>query len=394
MKFVIDDYPRYTVDSAREHGVAQSKLYDSYDLVNNRTARTALLSSLDATLYKTVHSALLPDDTFPVAWMLLIEELQSTSIQRFADIKLKIAAYKPSQVSGQSIKVFCTQVKELCNELDKAGQYELATTLHIVESLLEADGGLLYTLPLINTQRKVRAAIVKMGFEDDKQAIKTYLIQEKLTYSKVLEEASREYKNLVNSKAWKPALLAPDVKIPPSGFGANLAAGCQPVGAGTLPVEAFALIQTLNRLVPNGGGSGGAAGRGDGSSKPGLCHNCTLLGLLPMFPNESQFDARDFFTSQTISKARRQRNTRECNFETTFVVVQTAESPLFFQQILNTQKLFHGERAIQSPRVTHVLVTPVHEPFEPITVCLTVQPCAFAGGCQRAGSIRGSVDNI
>ena len=86
MKFIIDDYPRYTVDSAREHGVAQSKLYNSYDLVNNRTARTALLSSLDTKLYKTVRSALLPDNTFPVAWMLLIEELQSTSIQRFADI--------------------------------------------------------------------------------------------------------------------------------------------------------------------------------------------------------------------------------------------------------------------------------------------------------------------
>jgi hypothetical protein len=155
MKFVIDDYSRYTVDSAREHGVAQSKLYNSYDLVNDRTARTALLSSLDATLYKTVHSALLPDNTFPVAWMLLIEELQSTSIQRFADVKLKIAAYKPSQVSGQNIKVFCTKVKELCDELVKFGQYELATTLHIVENLLEADGGLLYTLPLIETQRKV-----------------------------------------------------------------------------------------------------------------------------------------------------------------------------------------------------------------------------------------------
>jgi len=39
-----------------------------------------------------------------------------------------------------------------------------------------------------------------MGFEDDKQATKAYLIQEKLTYSKVLEDASREYKNLVDSK--------------------------------------------------------------------------------------------------------------------------------------------------------------------------------------------------
>jgi len=141
MKFVIDDYPRFTVETARKHGIAQSKHYDSYDLVNKRTASTVLLGSLDATLYKTVHSALLPDNTFHVAWMLLIEELQSTSIQRFADIKLKIAAYKPSQESGQNIKVFCTKVKELCDELNKAGQYELATTLHIVENLLEADGG-------------------------------------------------------------------------------------------------------------------------------------------------------------------------------------------------------------------------------------------------------------
>jgi hypothetical protein len=105
IKFVIDNYPCYTVESAREHGVAQSKLYDSYNLVNNRTACTASLSSLDTTLYKTVHSALIPDNTFPVAcWMLLFEELQLASIQHFTDIKLKIAAYsKPSQESGQNI---------------------------------------------------------------------------------------------------------------------------------------------------------------------------------------------------------------------------------------------------------------------------------------------------
>jgi len=75
-----------------------------------------------------------------------------------------------------------------------------------------------------------------------------------------------------------------------------------------------------------------------------------------MFPNESQFDARAFFASQTSSKTRRQRDTPECNFETTFVVVQTAESPVFFQQGLNTQKLLHGERAIRNPHVTHALV--------------------------------------
>ena len=122
----------------------------------------------------------------------------------------------------------------------------------------------------------------------------------------------------------------------------------------------------------------------------------TLLSLLSMFPNESQFDARDFFTSQTISKARRQRNTRECNFETTFVVVQTAESPISFQQCLNTQKLFHGKGLIRDPHVTHALVTPMHKPLEPIPVCLTgvrhKRACAFAGSCQRANSIRDSVD--
>jgi len=59
----------------------------------------------------------------------------------------------------------------------------------------------------------------------------------------------------------------------------NLAAGCQPVGGGPLSAEALALIQTLNRLVPNGGGSGGAAGRDGSSSKPGLCHNCGKPGL-------------------------------------------------------------------------------------------------------------------
>jgi hypothetical protein len=47
----------------------------------------------------------------------------------------------------------------------------------------------------------------------------------------------------------------------------------------------------------------------------------TLLSLLPMFPNESQFDARSFFASQTSGKTRRQRNAREHDLQTTFVIV-------------------------------------------------------------------------
>ena len=62
-----------------------------------------------------------------------------------------------------------------------------------MENLLKADGGLV--------KRNARFVLPLSRWVSRTTTIKAYLIQEKLTYAKVLEEASRKYKNLVDSKA-------------------------------------------------------------------------------------------------------------------------------------------------------------------------------------------------
>jgi hypothetical protein len=96
MTCVIKDHARYTVASAREASEDCAKMFDKYDASNNEAAIEFILGSLGPELTKSVRDDLEPDDSFAVVWILVIKNVQSTSIETYQDLKNQIRALKPA----------------------------------------------------------------------------------------------------------------------------------------------------------------------------------------------------------------------------------------------------------------------------------------------------------
>jgi hypothetical protein len=113
MTNVIKAHARNTVQSAKLLAEAQVQLYNKYNRTNNMAARTYLLASLSTELSNKVTEKLDDSDSFPVVWLQFLKSIQSTSIERFEDLKAIIKARLPSQYSGvnleQSAAHFCKE---------------------------------------------------------------------------------------------------------------------------------------------------------------------------------------------------------------------------------------------------------------------------------------------
>ena len=140
MTNVVKAHARYTVQSAKLLAEVQVQLYDKYDRTNDMAARTYLLASLSTELSNKVTEKLDDDDSFPVVWLQFLKSIQSTSIERFEDLKATIKARLPSQYSGENLEQLAAHFRKDANELTTAGQYDHNLTLSMLKTFLLAGG--------------------------------------------------------------------------------------------------------------------------------------------------------------------------------------------------------------------------------------------------------------
>ena len=141
MTNVVKAHARYTVQSAKALAEDQVVLYDKYDRTNNMAARTYLLASLTVDLSNKVAEKLDEADSFPGVWLQFLKSIQSTSIERFEDLKATLKARLPSQYPGEHVELLAAHFRKDANELTMAGQYDHNLTLGILKTFLLAGAG-------------------------------------------------------------------------------------------------------------------------------------------------------------------------------------------------------------------------------------------------------------
>ena len=140
MSNVVKSHARYTVQSAA--GLIEKQLgqYDKYDKTNDKAARTYLLASLTPTLSNKVAEKLEDSDPFPIVWLQFLKAIQSTSIERFEDLRSSIKLRLPSQYPGENLEMLAAQFRKDALELTTAGQYDHNLTLSMMKIFLLAGG--------------------------------------------------------------------------------------------------------------------------------------------------------------------------------------------------------------------------------------------------------------
>jgi hypothetical protein len=104
MSCVIHDHSRCALESAREASAIQVGLHDKYDVTNNTAAVAFPLDSLAPALGETMSERLEETDSFHVAWMVLMNEIQVQSVERFEALKTNIKNRRPQQCPGQNLE--------------------------------------------------------------------------------------------------------------------------------------------------------------------------------------------------------------------------------------------------------------------------------------------------
>ncbi|KAI2500374.1 hypothetical protein MHU86_14117 [Fragilaria crotonensis] len=259
MTNVIKAHARYTVQSAKLLAETQVQRYDKYDRTNDMAARTYLLASLSTELSNKVTEKLDDSDSFPVVWLQFLKSIQSTSIERFEDLKAIIKARLPSQYSGENLEQLAAHFRKDANELTTAGQYDHNLTLAMLKIFLLAggSGNEDFRFPLRSVKQNLEQALLDIGFKD-KEAANLHMQVNKLTYKDICAHAEDAYRTLFDRKEWPPARHTRDSKAPPAAFG-NMAT----------PITRAEVLNLIQSKTSNNGA---------GLAKKGVCHKCNKPG--------------------------------------------------------------------------------------------------------------------
>ena len=261
MTNIVKIHSRYTVQTAKSLGAPQLLLYDKYDKNNDCAAVKYLLSSLTPALMSKIKETE-DTDPFPVIWLQLIKTIQSTSIERFEDLKIAIKARHPSQYSGENLESLAADFRKDARELTTAGQYNHNLTLTMLKTFLLAGGAGNedYRFPLRSLKQKLDKALLNIGYKE-KSGAQAHMVSQGLTYQDICHEAEDAYRTQLDRKEWPPASTAPDLRAPSSTFG-NMAATQDPTSI--TRAEVMNLIQSQPSGQPQ--------------VKKGNCHKCGKPG--------------------------------------------------------------------------------------------------------------------
>ncbi|KAI2500370.1 hypothetical protein MHU86_14113 [Fragilaria crotonensis] len=203
---VVKSHSRFTVQSAKALIKDQVELYDKYDKTNDKAARTYLLASLTPLLSNKVAEKLEDADPFPIVWLQFLKAIQSTSIERFEDLKTSIKHRLPSQYPGENLELLAAQFRKDALELTTAGQYDHNLTLSMMKIFLLAggNGNEDFRFPLRATKQKLEQALLDIGFKE-KTAANEHMKDMELTYKDICSQAEHTYRTLYDRKEWQPA---------------------------------------------------------------------------------------------------------------------------------------------------------------------------------------------
>jgi hypothetical protein len=197
----------------------QVALYDKYDRTNNMVARTYLLASLAVDLLSNKVAEKLDEaDPFPVVWLQFLKLFQSTSIERFEDLKMTIKARLPRQYPGEYLdELLAAHFRKDANELTTTGQYDHNLTLKMLTTFLLAggSGNEDFRFPLCLVKHRLEQALLDIGFKH-KEAANLHIQEQKLTYKYICTHAEDTYRTLHDCVEWPPACHARDLKAPPA----------------------------------------------------------------------------------------------------------------------------------------------------------------------------------
>ena len=138
---VIEQHSKFELSYVKAEIRNLRREWDEYDEANNETARDVLINCLESSFMDQLRPHNLDAMSAAEVWMTIIRSIQSTSTQRFDDIRQKIRDLSPLSLPHQDILVYCRQIREHIHDLVQADEWHWSLLLNIIKNLLLASNG-------------------------------------------------------------------------------------------------------------------------------------------------------------------------------------------------------------------------------------------------------------
>ena len=224
---IVHHYGKFTRESGSEKGDDDKLIhFDSYALQNVTDAKKFLYNSVSDHHKKQLNQKCSQDCSFITYWLELIHSIQSTSMERFEAIKIRIKSRQPTDYEGENIEKLCTDFYEDFTILDNSSMYDEDLNLHMLDIGMAAGGenNEDYRFPLRMIRVNLEAALLQirhMSYVESRQ----YLSSRKLDAESIINKLQDSYRTLYDNGRWPPAKDSKDSKAMNHSYGrVNLAA--------------------------------------------------------------------------------------------------------------------------------------------------------------------------
>jgi hypothetical protein len=196
-------HTRYTKTAVDEFIAKATKPNGNFDDVYCKEALHEsgqwLVNCLDESLKTTLRNQLAANPTGPQVWMLIVGEIQTTSLRRCKDLADKFEALRLSQFTGENVREYANTAQEILAQLERDDQLPLNHLTDIVDhmSACSVMDFKIYWM----TRRTAVEDFVKATLGKDKSVVAA--MPNKITYDDLLSEAKEKYINL--QKQWGPS---------------------------------------------------------------------------------------------------------------------------------------------------------------------------------------------
>lgn len=230
-----------------------------------------LEASLDESLKSSLRLSLSTAPTGPQLWMLIVSEVQSTSIRRSDQMAKKFQALKLSSFKGENVRDYCDEAQDLLIQLERDDQLPKNHLLDIVDAFTECTV-LDFQVFWIGKRSSVESFVQETAGKD-KSAVAS--MPNRIHFNDLLETARQSYTNLLHK--WGPNKGLPSQE-------ASLVAEVKAMKA--------AVTQLKQQLNPASGGGGGSNRGNNGNNGKRRCYDCQSDTHLRGSPQCPKFQAK------------------------------------------------------------------------------------------------------
>lgn len=188
--------------------------FDSYDLDNLQDSKEFLLNSIDDDLVLQLAPFIDENTTGPEVFMRIINEVQSSSVERLVKVSQDVRLCKVKNFKGENIRLYAAHLITLCRDLDSGLDLPRDICLTIVDQLIDCSVEK-FRIDFMTIRRTILIEMEEYHGKNPLEVKHLQKLNRYYSYDKLLNSAVLAYQSMIDLQQWGPNVVNTDTSAAP-----------------------------------------------------------------------------------------------------------------------------------------------------------------------------------